>query len=150
MTPFGSMVEKNNGGTETFHSSKIDSIEYGDDTGTPNDAGTMKLGGAKSDLEQVDVDEDAAPFSSDFDIEVDKPMVDSDEEYVPNEEELKLSFRDDEHFLPDDDLAEPIEEVSMASKKMRIPKDKTVKKSKRIIQSVKDDGDDRTYKIRIR
>ncbi|XP_028395196.1 DNA excision repair protein ERCC-6-like [Dendronephthya gigantea] len=150
MTPFGSTVEKYDSDAETFNSSRSDGTKCGDNAGTSDDAGRMKLDGTKSNLKQIDTNEDEALLSSDPDIEINEPTVDSDEEYIPNEDDLKLSFQDDEHVLPEDDLEEPIGEASMATNKVQIPQNKAGKKSKRMTQSVKDDGDDRAYKIRIR
>jgi hypothetical protein len=73
----------------------------------------------------------------------DVPVVDSDEDYIPDDEELKLSFKDDEHFMPED--IEPVDDVTITTTKTN-----KAKKSKRLYQSIKDDGDDRTYQIRIR
>ncbi len=156
MTPFGSTIASygdnvDDGVVETDqlkHTSMDDTIETtkhnGDNCSAGDDDGDHNL----TDDGQYDLTNPVP--TSDFSSEADVPTVDSDEDYIPDEEELKLSFRDDEHFLPKDNLVEPVDDVTIATKKTKSPKTKVEKKNKKVYQSIKDDGDDRTYQIRIR
>ena len=158
MTPFGSIVESSasDGAMEKNwlkHSDRdvaVDSPKHGDDTVKTDDGDLDLAETGQSTLTKPAKDKDEANFASEFERETDIPAGDSDEEYIPDEEELKLSFQDDEHFLPDDSRIETVDDVSIATKKTRSPKVKAVKKTRRIYQTVHDDGDDRAFQIRIR
>ena len=159
MTPFGSIVESSGSDgamekNQLKHSDRdvaVDSPKHGDDTVKTDDGYLDFAKTRQSTLTKPAKDkEDEANLASDFESETDIPAGDSDEEYIPDEEELKLSFRDDEHFLLDDSKIETVDDVSIATKKTRSPKVKVVKKTRRIYQTVHDDGDDRAFQIRIR
>ena len=159
MTPFGSKVASYGDNdsvieTDQLKHTGIDGTKHGDDTGSADQSGgrhnLADIGLCTLTNPVPNTNKDDPHLTSDFDGEANIPVVDSDEDYIPDEEELKLSFRDDEHYLPKDDSVEPMDEITIATKKTRSPKKKVAKKTNRVYQSVKDDGDDRTYQIRIR
>ncbi|CAB3980805.1 Hypothetical predicted protein [Paramuricea clavata] len=157
MTPFGSKVASYGDNdsvieTDQLKHTGIDGTKHGDDTGSADQSGGRHNIGdiGLSTLKNPVPNKDDPHLTLDFDGKANIRVVDSDEDYIPDEEELKLSFRDDEHFLPKGDSVEPMDEVTIATKKTRSPKKKVAKKTNRVYQSVKDDGDDRTYQIRIR
>lgn len=101
----------------------------------------------------LDEDKDDVPLTSDNEETLNIPSVDSDEDYIPDDEELKLSLREDERFMLEPVSVEPVDDATVKTKKRRSGKtSKEPKKTKRVNlnRSVKDDGDDRTYQIRIR
>ena len=153
MTPFGSVVESTGGNAivknDQLKHDAVDTTEYGDNTGrTVDGEQDFVETGQSSQTKSLEKDESSMP--SEFGSKADAPAADSDEEYIPDEEELKLSFRDDEHVLPEDNVLNAADDVAMTTKKTRSPKAKVVKKTKRAYQTVHDDGDDRMFQVRIR
>ena len=151
MTPFGSLVKDFDGIGSGHVVTESDQLkrdhEIIDSTISTNDDGndSSKTGEYYDDSGLND-----SNLESDFDSEEKVGEVESDEEYIPDDEELKLSFRDDEHFMPDDDLDEPVHDVKVVTKEKHGLKGKVIKKTKKGKHLVKDDGDNRTYQIRIR
>lgn len=180
MTPFGGMVIKHAAnvgldyGEEHYEDNNVtislknsNSIcgqldQKDSEAGTPSTIiGVCSTGDKKDDDDDTGivkddhgVDQDlkfgTTSLLSDIDYEagINDPTVESDDDYIPDDEELKLSFMDDEHFLPED--FQHIDDVPVKTKKRKCQKEKVTKKAKRLQKSVKDDGDDRTYQIRIR
>ena len=153
MTPFGSIVESTGGNAVVENNQlkhdAVDTTEHGDNTGRTVDGEHNFVETGQSPLAKP-LDKDESSLASEFGSEADVPAADSDEEYIPDEQELKLSFRDDEHVLPEDNVLNAADDVAMTTKKTRSPKAKVVKKTKRAYQTVYDDGDDRMFQIRIR
>ena len=108
-----------------------------------------------------DIDDDQANDDGDYDFfggldneDNDNILpLESDDDYIPDDEELKLSWKDDQ-FLPDHGTtsleAEKGPRPTMKAKKSKKRKKKQVKKTKRLHRSTKDDGDDNLYQMRIR
>ena len=138
MTPFGTTITKH-GDFDGDDINETDNINTGIDASGDNN---LML-----DVGQSDLTKDLPPLASHSE---EGAPVDSDEDYIPDDEELKLSFNDDEQFMPEDDLVEPMDDITIPSKKTKTKTKTKAKKSKRLYQSIKDDGDDRAYQIRIR
>ena len=103
---------------------------------------------------EVDNDNDNYNFLGCFDNEEkdnNVPQLESDDDYIPDDEELKLSWKE-ELIMSDDGTTQPEEHVklSVKAKKKKKHKSKPVKKTAKLHRTTRDDGDDRLFQKRIR